>query len=265
MPFPAYAHEGEEEELMEPPAGPSTHELEKTISQTTLGAIGLAYGFAILLVVVSLFLKEKSDRVKALLYAGIAIPIVLATLYLAGTTIYFNLISATGGPVHWHADYEVWACGEKLDLTDPQGFSNRIGSATFHEHNDDRIHVEGAVVDPKDVSLGKFFEFVGGELHEDHLSYATNEGVKEYNNGDQCPDGTAGTLQVFLYKTNEEEKTFHQEKLVDFPDYVISPEGVIPPGDCLIIEFGEEKEKTDKLCKFYESAVERGDLEEVKN
>ena len=100
---------------------------------------------------------QKNERMKWILFLGIVIPVLLATAYSAGTTIYLNRNSATGGPVHWHADFEIWKCGQKIDLLDPTGLSNRIGTPVFHEHGDDRIHVEGVVMNLEDVSLHHFF------------------------------------------------------------------------------------------------------------
>ena len=53
---------------------------------------------------------------------------------------------------------------------------------------------------------------------------------------------------------------FEQQKLDNFEDYVLSPYTQIPPGDCIIIEFDAEKEKTEHICESYKVAVGRGDL-----
>ncbi|MDP2735525.1 MAG: hypothetical protein Q8P12_04925, partial [bacterium] len=62
------------------------------------------------------------------------------------------------------------------------------------------------------------------------------------------------------WQTDEEKGEFYQEKLADPEEYVISPYGTIPPGDCLIIEFGKERERTDRLCTFYQVAEQEGEL-----
>jgi len=224
----------------------------------------MASAVALSLIVLSILWRKKTERVKGFLFLGIAVPIVAATLLLAGSTVYLNLTSVSGGPVHWHADFQVWACGEELDLIDPTGLANRVGSPVFHEHGDNRIHVEGVVTNFSDASLGKFFGFVGGKLHEDQLSFPTNEGVVTYESGDFCPPSVssgqaeAGVLQVFVWQTEGDE--FYQTKLEDPENYVLSPFSTIPPGDCLIIEFGERKEGTEKLCDFYQIAEQKGEL-----
>jgi len=109
--------------------------------------------------VIALYTKtHASEKTKHFLFFAIAIPVVIATLYLGGATVYLNLVSETGGPIHWHADIEVWVCDEKYELKDPEGFDNRLGPVILHEHNDNRLHVEGLLLDIKQVSLGEFFQ-----------------------------------------------------------------------------------------------------------
>lgn len=230
------------------------------------------------LLIVSLLKQEKSERVKLCLFWGMVIPIIFTTLYLAAGTVIKNQASVTGGPVHWHADFEIYNCGqalanrgqvqgqrtilahaeEEIDLINPTGFSNRIGSSDFHEHGDNRIHIEGVVQKFEDVSLGKFFEIIGGKLSATLLRVPTEKGEVILQTGRLCPDGNPGTLQIFLYKTKAQ--TVIQEKLTDFSNYVISPYATVPPGDCLIIEFGPVREKTDKICDFYAISIKEGEV-----
>ena len=197
------------------------------------------------------------------MFLGIAIPIIIATAYSAGSTIYLNLASHTKGPVHWHADYEVWNCGENLDLLDPTGMANRIGTPTLHEHNDNRIHLEGVPVVLSTASIGSFFSTVGGHIAKDRFSYETNNGLISVKDGDLC-NGQPGKVQVFLLKVDDMGKTdnwvYSQTKLEDPARHVISPSAYVPPGDCFIVEFGPEKESTDKICETYEIAMRKGEL-----
>lgn len=223
-----------------------------------------------LAIVIALMTKHKlSEFGQKTIFAFIVIPIALATVYLSGTTVYLNMISKTGGPVHWHADYEIWACGSRYELIDPTGWDNKIGSPLFHEHNDNRMHIEGVVFDHAEVNLKRFFYESGSKLAMNELTMRTTESLKTWKNGEMC-DSERAVLQVFLYKVVNPEKTgartFRQEKLTDFENYVVSPYSLVPPGDCLIIEFGKEKTKTDKICETYEIAIEKGELiEEGKN
>lgn len=211
------------------------------------------------LVVVSLLKKEKSEGLKQFLFWGMVLPITAATLFLILQTVHENRSSATGGPVHWHADFEIYYCGQEVDLLNPKGLVNRIGSAVLHEHGDNRIHVEGTVRQMSDINLASFFDIIGGSMTQDHLVLPTNSGELTMQNGSSCPGDGKGRLQVFVYKTRDGVVT--QTKLADFSSYVLSGYSQIPPGDCLIIEFDpKEKAKTDKICNFYEIALEKGDL-----
>ena len=244
------------------------HEEELTINseetqQQSLKIILIAGGIAIVLVIGAILHGNLQERGKWILFLGIAIPIVIATLFSAGSTIYLNVISSTKGPVHWHTDFEIWKCGEKIDLKDPTGLSNRLGSAVFHEHGDDRLHVEGVVVNPRDASLHNFFDFIGGELSLNKLLVPTNEGFLTALDGERC-NGQPGKLQVFVYSIGNPDDNknwiYQQKKIDDFTDYILAPYPGVPPGDCIIIEYDVDKPLTDKLCSSYALAVEQGEL-----
>ena len=247
----AYAHGGEEETAVEA----VTQTLEDSIRSNSIKIVVVASILILGFLVLTILLKHLGERVKTVLFLGIVLPTLFTTVYLITSTIYLNSTSSSGGPVHWHADYQIWDCGKQLELVDPEGFSNRVGSATFHEHNDNRIHVEGVVVDQKEAALGRFFKFVGGEFHDDGFKIPTNAGLQVRHNGDLCSDGQEGTMQAFVYKTQGD--TYHQEKLTDPTSYILSPYGNVPPGDCIIVEFdSKEKVETDKLCDSYKLKIE---------
>lgn len=233
--------------------------LDQVIRTNSLNYSLIAAGLLLGLAVLALILKNASDKVKYILFAIIIIVTLANTIYLSGSTIYLNQISQTGGPIHYHADFEIYNCGQKVEIKNPQGLSNKVGSEVVHEHNDNRIHIEGVILDEHDQSLGHFFEQIGGQLHKEHMAIPTENGLVELESGQSCPEGQ-GSLQVFIYQT--EGKYFSQQKLADPENYVISPYPKIPPGDCVIIEFGVEKKRTDKLCNFYQVAVKKGELKE---
>lgn len=261
-PMLASAHE---EDVMAVEEAPR---IDDNIASTTITAIVLGSAVIVVLVAVSLLLREKSERAKKALFAGIAIPVVLVTAYTAGGTVYLNLISETGGPVHWHADFEIWNCGERVELVDPEGLENRIGSPVFHEHGDQRIHIEGVVVEGSHVDLHSFFEVIGGELTDTSLTVPTNHGAMTLQDGDLC-NGREAHLQAFLYRVTNaypSQRTgfmVEQVKLDDFAEYVPAPYGNVPPGDCIIIELDEEKERTDRICETYTIAIRNGDAEVI--
>ena len=241
------AHEVETEEILN----------NTNIRALTWKIIGLTTIIIAVFVFAAIFKKNKSKKSKLIIFLGIITPMVLGTIYLAGSTIYFNLTSESKGPVHWHADFEIYICDELIDLTDPSGLSNRIGTSLFHEHGDFRIHVEGTIFKYEDVNLPSFFEVIGGELTEELILVPTNQGFSRARNGDLC-NGEPGVLNVFAYKTDNGIVT--QEKIEDIESYRMNPSSNIPPGDCIIFEFSPEKQSTDKICETYDIAIQQGDL-----
>ena len=217
----------------------------------------IASAIILALILISLFVKNKPESLKIILFSSILVVVLLATFYVAYMTITINLVSETKGPVHWHADFGIYECGERLDLIDPQGASNRVGTSVFHEHADNRIHVEGVIIDKRDADLHNFFRVIGGELTNTKLKLATNTGIVEVNDGDLC-NGKQGKLQGFVYKT--EGSKYHQFKLDKIQDYILSPHQLVPPGDCIIIEFDEEKERTENICETYRISIEKGEI-----
>ena len=231
--------------------------LDEVIRSNSINFSLVAGGIILVLTVFSVFIKEKSEWLKYLLFGCFTAVALSTTIYLVGSTIYLNQKSTTGGPVHYHADFEIYSCGQKVEVKDPEGLSNKVGTEVVHEHNDNRIHIEGVILDRHDASLGHFFESIGGELHKDHMAIPTENGLFELENGQIC-NGQRGALQVFVYKTDG--NSFSQNKIEDPQNYIISPHSQVPPGDCIIIEFDREKEETDKICNFYQIAIEKGEL-----
>ena len=217
--------------------------LEELVIENSLNFIIVGSVIISVSVIAAMLYKGKKNNVKVLLFAAITIPTIAITLAVAGGTIYLNLNSVTGGPVHYHVDYEIWNCNERVDLIDPTGLTNRIGTPVLHEHNDDRIHVEGVVVDYPDISLHSYFSVIGGSMTDNSLLIPTNDGTVQMLDGADC-NGHEGKFQVFLYKVLNPDDLknweYVQEKLTDEPsEYVMSPYSIIPPGDCIIFELGE--------------------------
>ncbi|MEM4255146.1 MAG: hypothetical protein QXR53_02335 [Candidatus Norongarragalinales archaeon] len=205
--------------------GNTFEQLSATLLNTALYALAFV---VIIAITAAVFKEELGDKGKKAAFVLIALIVVATTLYLGGSIVWVNLNSASGGPVHWHADYEVWACGEKIEMQMSEGLSNKIGTQLFHHHNDMRIHVEGVVMNLEDVELGEFFEAIGGEFTKDELKVVLQDGtVQTLRNGDLCPDGHAGTLK--LYVNGELNKKMNE--------YVIKPYSQVPPGDVLKIVF----------------------------
>lgn len=242
------------EELIETVQGVAPT-LQETIRSTSVTLTLIVTAVLILLIILSALIKHKSEAIKVILFAAIAVVVIINTAYLVGSTIYINRQSATGGPVHWHADFEIWNCGQQMDLKDPSGLGNYIGNPVVHEHGDKKIHIEGALLHPSQASLNYFFSSLGGRIGKNSLTVPTNEGLKTIRDEDLCPDGSTGRWSAFVYKV--ENGIFRQEKLDDPAKYIVTPSVHVPPGDCIILEFGpEDKLKTEKMCLSYQVAKE---------
>src|SRR3989338_787679 len=88
------------------------------------------------LLLFSLVKREKSEAVKLFLFWGMVIPIIFTTVFLAAATVIKNQTSITKGPVHWHADYEIYICGQAVK--DQTSYNYRfIPEAEAHEGEED--------------------------------------------------------------------------------------------------------------------------------
>ncbi|MEO5635315.1 MAG: hypothetical protein ABIS26_01125 [Candidatus Paceibacterota bacterium] len=236
----------------------------ETVSRNSYFVITIG-GFLILLLSLLVVMnKNSSNTFKITNFVLISVISLFVTFYLAGMTVFTNVRSETGGPVHWHADFKIYECGKEVRLKEPTGLSNRIGRTDLHEHGEKRIHVEGVVVNKTDVSLREFFRVIGGKLGYGELLFPSRDG---YNtslvDGATCENEQPATLQVFLYKT--EGKEIRQTKLVDYPNYILSSESKVPPGDCIIFELSpNQKERTDQICDFTSIAVNKGQYSLIK-
>ncbi len=270
----------------------ATIDLEQKIVQTSMKSTLIASVVLIVATSAAIMLNKHMRRrdfkkLKLPLFLIMISAVVINTFILAFNTVYLNVKAESKGPVHWHADIEFWACGSELELRDPIGtFSNKIGTSTYHEHDDKRIHLEGVVVEKKrDASLGKFMEVTGGYIHERGVgiplntvpstwlaSEAHRDGDRQQtafqgqmgkyvvpdedgfvlNLGNGSPCGQeSGELQVFVHRYDKTTKTYRQEKLADPAGYALRDESTVPPGDCIIVEFDTVKTHTDKLCTQY--------------
>jgi len=189
--------------------------------------------------------KRLTHTEKILMFTLISIPIMLSTLYLGAYTVNQNFQSVTGGPVHWHVDYQVWVCDERLDLVDPKFPSNKIGTPVLHEHNDDRIHVEGTIMRLSEANLGTYFNVIGGRITAQSITYPTqDQGIIDKTNGDLC-DGQPSTLKVYV----------NGERIPNPATYVMYPHEKVPPADCVIVEFSPGNEHTtERICESWRAS-----------
>ena len=189
---------------------------------------------AILVFIGVKFQKQLKVKHEKVIFVAIAIASLAATGYLIGLTSYWVVTSESEGPVHWHADYEIWVCGQEVELPDPVGLENRVGNPIFHHHGDNRIHVEGILIELEEADLGHFFEVVGGELTPMSIAIPQDlppaSNPRTYKNGDACPNGRPGTLYVFVNSVLIENP----------PEYILSPFSTIPPGDEIKFVFDDK-------------------------
>jgi hypothetical protein len=251
-------------------------DLATSIGDLSVALVSAAAVMLIILVATAVMTHQRWPKFKAPLFTLIVLVTVATTLVLGGTTVALNLNSSTGGPVHWGSDYQIWACGNQLDLRNPQGLmGNRIGSSTLYEQNDGRIHYDGTPTNPPDdASLGKFMQVVGGEISDSSLVVPLNdqtgftgqpaapEQVQPYIStdrngasarfvGGQSCGTEKGQVQAFAYHFNPDTKTYYQTKLDHPANYELSHTNSSPPGDCVIVEFAPVKASTDHLCYGY--------------
>ena len=220
VPF-AYSHEAEEDYGLD-------HSELYPVSQSEATVFGLI-AFGILIAIILLFHKKMNEMAKKIVYYLVAAVAVLVTAYLVVTTLHLNSISLTKGPVHWHADFEIWACDKEILIKEPEGLSNKQGVDLMHAHNDQRIHVEGVILDKKQASLGAFFYAIGGSLSNDGFIVPTDTELVSYHDGDHCNE-KAGKLYVFV----------NGQLISDSARYEISQYEKVPPGDRIKFVFTEK-------------------------
>lgn len=218
---PIFSHEGEEEFALE-------HSELYPLSQLAVVGYG-SIAFSILILIILLFHKIMNEIIKKAVYILLVVLISVITLYLIITILHLNIISITKGPVHWHADFEIWVCDKKIELAEPKGLSNKQGVDLMHAHDDNRIHVEGVILDKKQASLGAFFYAIGGSLSDDGLKVPTDDGLVSVHEGDFCNEKPA-KLYVFV-----------NGNLIDNPPfYEIAHYEKVPPGDRIKFVFTEK-------------------------
>ncbi len=148
-------------------------------------------------------MKEK--RKSILIWSSVAVLVVL----LGYAT--FSLSSSGGkeqpdysdpyskGQVHWHAVLRVFVCGEEKLMPAPIGESH-LGQPLLHTHEDRRIHIEGVVQRPEEITLGKYMTVIGQTFKDDELL--------EKKNGDLC-DGKPGKVKLLVDEKESADLTQH--------------------------------------------------------
>lgn len=198
---------------------------------TQLEAVGYgSLAFGVFVIIILMFHKKMADNAKKIIYFLVVILVGAVTIYITTMTLHLNITSVSKGPVHWHADFEIWACDKEIFLSKPHSLmSNKQGTDLMHAHEDSRIHVEGVLLDYRQASLGAFFHAVGGSLTSDGMKVPTDDGLFQFHDGDSC-NGQPAKLYVFV-----------NGNLTNNPaEHVMAPYEKIPPGDKVKIIFTEK-------------------------
>ena len=249
--------------------------LTDILDTVSVAVFGAGVILLIVLAAALVMTHKRRPNLKAPLFMAIVLVAVIATLTLSSVAITLSLNSPTAGPVRWGADYQVWACDNQLSLRDSRGpLGNRLGTPAFYSQ-DGRIHYNGTPLTlPDDASLGKFMQSIGGELSDTslvvplnnqtgfaglpampdqvqpYISTGSQGATAGFASGQTCGAAKA-SVQVFVYSYNTADKTYIQTKLPHPASYELSHSRTSPPGDCVIIEFAPDKDRTDHLCPSY--------------
>jgi len=190
----------------------------------------------------------------------------------------FIVRSATGAPRigdHWHAPYQFFACGEKQ----PNATAWESG---VHTHADGIIHIHPfqTFEEGSGARLVKWFEYGGGKLTQTSIKMPGSS--RTWKNGDTCPDGRPGELQVFVTRagsgTEEQLKGREIERYIPHdgdrirfvfgpPEEVIQAEDrtVIPADQATrTIEITITDDGTEAGTRFEPNSIEVNQGETVK-
>lgn len=114
---------------------------------------------------------------------------IVIVLLLFGAAVYKNIKNPKEHTnvenVHWHSPITYELCGEKVVMNEKQAHG------LLHGHNDEIIHVEGALLVEKSIPVKGFFDAIG-------LPFSSTQ-IGEYKNGDVCPNSVLpGQVSFFV-------------------------------------------------------------------
>ncbi len=131
------------------------------------------------------------------------------------------------GEDHWHATYEYIVCGEQ------QLLAPAFEGVGIHTHGGEIIHMHpfSSSEEGAGARLVKWFEYGGGLLDGDEVRMPGS--AVTYKNGDECPDETIGTVQIFA----------NGGRIRDYEEYL--PQD----GDHIVIVFGPDRGVVQRILK----------------
>ncbi len=197
----------------------ATVDLEQQITSIGFKTVVISSVILFVCTVIALLFQKRKKLFKKLkkpLFIVMAGTMVISAGTLLAGTVYLNSKAESKGPVHWHAEIEFWSCGAELDLRNPTGkLSNKVGTSTYHEHNDKHIHLEGVVVKKShDASLGKFMQVTGGYIQDDRIGIPLNNDSNKWftSEADDNTDGDPQRSENFNLATNSNEWVTNDDK-----------------------------------------------------
>ncbi len=246
---------------------------EATVSSLSVTTTVVGTGILVLLIAMALIFYKRAEKTRIAIFSAIVAVVLATTTTITCASVYLAAKSDTGGLVNWQARFQIWACGNQLEIRDPEEFfSNKVGTASLHEHNDNKIHLNGmAMTLPYDFSLGKFMSVIGGKIDNNTLAVPLNDTnyfvgnapssqealayiqtnnagkIASFASGDTCGNNIA-EVQAFVYRYNPANKAYEQTKIADIASYEPTHATTEDTSDCIIIEFSEHKDKTTKTC-----------------
>ncbi len=156
--------------------------------------------------------KKRKKSTKSVITYSIITIVVLGFIYLIyflitrapssnGDSIY-DLSDIPSGVIHWHADIDIFICGEDIEL--PDGLvGGHLGTGLSHTHDrttnknsmpssdgNGVMHLEGNVkANPSESTFVKYMKNIG-------INFNENE-IMDKKNGDLCNDKN-GTVNVYV-------------------------------------------------------------------
>lgn len=264
----------------------TTSDAQRQVSNLGLRTLFVASIALFILILIASATRRGADQLKKVTFGLIGFVVVVASGIMTGATFYLNSKAEGGGPQKRTAGIELWACGVQLEIRNPDWtVSNKVGTPTLHEHDDQLIHLDGAVVYPeREATLGAFIRAIGGSVTSTSLQVPVAKSVVENSTdadavdpagalrvaaylgqdgtgGDAVTlpstgtcDGQAARLQAYVLRTSGEGYT--QEKISDIDSFQFKQANDAPPGDCIIVSFDRPSDRTDRRCAgFYESGI----------
>ena len=135
--------------------------------------------------------RRKTNK----LYLAAAVIIAVLVIGSFGlTTLPFGGGSGSGSSAaligdHWHASLLLEICGDEIALPPSPGGVHSHGDGLIH------IHPESADEAGRNATLGRYFDSLDVVMESDRVELPSGQ---LYVNGDPCPDGSLGRLQVLV-------------------------------------------------------------------